>query len=132
MKGEPVTTYCFAGDGEDNVRAILIDLFAGAMMAASIEPHVATVFHADDNPEDTALQQQRRFDTFVSYGREFEQLVKHNARPKQHKNKRLNFITKLTGRTLRDEETRRAYARLIVHLLPRREQLKIAQSGEAP
>lgn len=76
-KGEPVTTYCFAGDGEGDVRAILIDLFRqGYDGGFSIEPHVATVFHADDNPEGTALQQQRRFDTFVSYGREFEQLVK--------------------------------------------------------
>ncbi|NMA41886.1 MAG: sugar phosphate isomerase/epimerase [Oligosphaeraceae bacterium] len=76
-KGTPVPAFCFAGDGEGDVRAILIDLFRNGYDGGfSIEPHVATVFHADDNPEDSVVQRKRRFDTFVSYGKEFEQLVK--------------------------------------------------------
>jgi sugar phosphate isomerase/epimerase len=76
-EGQPVTTYCFAGDGEGDVRAILIDLFKnGYDGGISIEPHVATVFHADDNPEDTDLQIKRKFDTFIEYGRSFEKLCK--------------------------------------------------------
>ena len=74
--GKPVPKFCYAGDGEGDIRAILIDLFRNQYDGGfSIEPHVATVFHADDNPEDTVIQLQRRLDTFIDYGKHFEKLL---------------------------------------------------------
>jgi len=75
--GKPVPKFCYAGDGEGDIRAILIDLFRNQYDGGfSIEPHVATVFHATDNPEDTAVQLQRRLDTFIDYGRHFGKLLR--------------------------------------------------------
>ena len=80
-EGEPVPKFCFAGDGEGDVRAILIDLFCNQYDGGfSIEPHVATVFHAKDNPEDSDIQLQRRLDTFIDYGRRFEKLLQECQR----------------------------------------------------
>jgi hypothetical protein len=33
------------------------------------------VFHADDNPDDSELAAQRKYETYVEYGRRFEKLV---------------------------------------------------------
>ena len=74
--GNPVPKFCYAGDGEGDIRAILIDLFRNQYDGGfSIEPHVATVFHATDNPEDSSVQLQRRLDTFIDYGRRFAKLL---------------------------------------------------------
>jgi sugar phosphate isomerase/epimerase len=75
--GKPLPKFCYAGDGEGDIRAILIDLFSNKYDGGfSIEPHVATVFHADDNPKDDAVQMQRRLDTFIDYGKHFEKLLR--------------------------------------------------------
>jgi len=75
--GNPVPKFCFAGDGEGDIRAILIDLFSNHYDGGfSIEPHVATVFHATDNPDDSDIQLQRRLDTFIDYGKRFEKLLR--------------------------------------------------------
>ncbi len=68
--------FCFAGDGCGDVRAIVIDLLKrGYDGGFSMEPHIATVFHADDNPEDSDVQRKRKLETYVEYGKRFEKLL---------------------------------------------------------
>ena len=71
------TTFKFAGEGNGDIPWILTDLFKrGYDGGFSIEPHVATVFHANDNPEDSELQARRKYETYIDYGRRFEALIR--------------------------------------------------------
>ncbi|MDD3153672.1 MAG: sugar phosphate isomerase/epimerase [Victivallaceae bacterium] len=68
--------FCYAGDGEGDVRAIVLDLLrSGYDGGFSMEPHLATVFHAKDDPADDGTAKQRRFETYVEYCRRFERLL---------------------------------------------------------
>ena len=40
-----------------------------------MEPHVAVVFHDKEDPKDAALLAQKRYDTYIDYGRRFEKLL---------------------------------------------------------
>ncbi len=74
--GTVKNAFCFAGDGCGDVRAIVIDLLKrGYDGGFSMEPHLATVFHADDNRDDNELQRRRKLETYVEYGRRFEKLL---------------------------------------------------------
>lgn len=68
--------YVFAGEGDGSVRKIVADLLkSGYDGGFSIEPHVATVFHEDDDPADPEVKACRMRDTYIEYGRRFEKLV---------------------------------------------------------
>jgi sugar phosphate isomerase/epimerase len=72
----PETRFTFAGEGSGFVQQIVTELLGNGYDGGfSIEPHVATVFHADDNPDDSELAAQRKYETYVEYGRRFEKLV---------------------------------------------------------
>ncbi len=73
----PEIRFTFAGEGSGFVRQIVTDLLkTGYDGGFSIEPHVATVFHADDEQENSELSARRKFETYIKYGRDFEQLLK--------------------------------------------------------
>ncbi len=66
------TTFTHAGDGQGEVRRILTDLFErGYDGGISIEPHLAVVFHEQENSAPEAV----RYRNYVEYGRRVEQLV---------------------------------------------------------
>lgn len=66
--------YTMPGEGQARLRELLAalkrDHYEGGF---AIEPHVATVFHVKDGE---ASDPQQCFDSFVDYGRAFEQLLK--------------------------------------------------------
>ena len=69
--GEP--EYTFAGEGSAHVGAILEDLMrSGYEGMIAIEPHIAKVFHMQDQQPDEA----RAYDLYVDYGRRFEKLLR--------------------------------------------------------
>ncbi|MDD5697787.1 MAG: sugar phosphate isomerase/epimerase [Victivallaceae bacterium] len=73
----PVTRFTFAGEGSGFVRQIVTDLREyGYDGGFSIEPHLATVFHEGDDPGNSDLAARRKYETYVKYGRRFEQLLK--------------------------------------------------------
>ena len=73
----PECRFTFAGEGSGFVRQIVSDLLQNGYDGGfSIEPHVATVFHENDNQGDTRLAAQRKYETYIKYGRDFEQLLK--------------------------------------------------------
>lgn len=64
--------FCFPGEGEGHVRAILADLKAtGYDGGLAIEPHMGQVFH---EPGRTAADPERLRAGFVEYGRRLEKL----------------------------------------------------------
>lgn len=72
----PDMRFTFAGDGSGFVQQIVTDLLKNGYDGGfSIEPHVATVFHDDDNQDDSALAAQRKYQTYIEYGRKFEKLL---------------------------------------------------------
>ena len=74
--GKVKTTYTYAGEGNGDVRWIVTDLIKrGYDGGFSMEPHVAVVFHGNENPEDAALLAKKKYDTYVEYGRRFEKLL---------------------------------------------------------
>jgi len=65
--------YCWPGEGEGDVRAIVKDLLKnGYDGGISMEPHLASVFHdpTAKTPSESAYK------VYVEYGRRFEQLLK--------------------------------------------------------
>lgn len=73
----PETRFTFAGEGSGFVKQICTELKkTGYDGGFSIEPHVATVFHEDEDPEDTELAALRKYETYIKYGRDFEKLLK--------------------------------------------------------
>ena len=74
-KDEAVYTY--PGKGKGDVERILKDLYdTGYDGGISIEPHVATVFHAKSDAGPSAEMEKNRFDSYVRYGRELESMVR--------------------------------------------------------
>lgn len=72
----PDTTFTFAGEGSGFVRQIVTELLENGYDGGfSIEPHVATVFHENDNQEDEDLSARRKYETYIKYGRSFEKLL---------------------------------------------------------
>lgn len=72
----PDVRFTFAGEGSGFVEQIVTDLReSGYDGGFSIEPHVATVFHESDDQDDTSLAARRRYETYIKYGRKFEQLL---------------------------------------------------------
>ncbi len=81
-EGNVQTTFTFAGDGCGDVRPIVKDLLAtGYDGGFSIEPHLAMIFHEHDNQNDDAVKAQRKFETYVEYGRKFEKLLRECGWP---------------------------------------------------
>lgn len=69
---EKKTTFCFPGEGEGDVKAIVSDLLrSGYEGGFSIEPHMGAVYH-DPNSQSGGDQQ---FDTYLEYGRRLARLV---------------------------------------------------------
>lgn len=65
--------FCFPGEGEGAVRAILSELRAsGYDGGISIEPHLGSVFHETGSAQADA---ERRFAIFVEYGKRLAQLA---------------------------------------------------------
>ncbi len=72
----PDTRFTFAGEGSGFVKQIVTELLRNGYDGGfSIEPHVATVFHDNDNQDDSELAARRQYETYVEYGRRFEKLV---------------------------------------------------------
>ncbi len=68
--------YVFAGDGDGAVKKIVADLLqSGYDGGFSIEPHVATVFHENDDATDPEMKARRMQSTYIEYGKRFEKLV---------------------------------------------------------
>ena len=69
--------YTYAGQGQGDVERILKDLYAtGYDGGISIEPHVATVFHAKPEGGQSEELEKNRFESYVRYGREVETMVR--------------------------------------------------------
>ena len=70
-------TYTMPGEGEGDVARILSELVAeGYDGFVSIEPHIAAVFHdEDDVDEDPEAKAKASFESYVEYGRKLEALV---------------------------------------------------------
>lgn len=71
--------YTLPGEGEGQVKRILADLIgSGYDGFISIEPHTAVVFHntGDASGMDPKKKAQEQFDSYVTYGRRLEELVK--------------------------------------------------------
>ena len=72
-KFRPSCQFCYAGDGNGCVRAIVIDLLkTGYDGGFSMEPHIASVFH-EKNPG--ATLEANKYSSYVEYGRRFEKLL---------------------------------------------------------
>lgn len=73
-KTRPACKYSWAGDGNGDVRAILIDLLKNGYDGGfSMEPHVAAVFH--DAAENTTDLEEIKYSSYVEYGRRFEKML---------------------------------------------------------
>ena len=69
--------YTYAGKGHGEVERILKDLHAnGYDGGISIEPHVATVFHAKTDEGQAESLAKKRLESYVRYGREVESMVR--------------------------------------------------------
>ena len=74
----PETKFTFAGEGSGFVPQIVADLLKNGYDGGfSIEPHVATVFHDDDDQQNTELSATRKYETYIKYGHGFEQLLEN-------------------------------------------------------
>lgn len=74
----PEPCYTFAGDGAGDVRAIVRDLCrTGYDGGFSIEPHIASVFHAADPSQ---APENVRFASYIEYGRRFEAMLREILR----------------------------------------------------
>ena len=68
--------FTYAGEGHGFIPEILTDLFKhGYDGGFSMEPHIQSVFHEGDDTSDEELKMQRKFETYIEYGRRFESLV---------------------------------------------------------
>lgn len=66
--------FCYPGEGEGQVRAILADLHAsGYQGGVSIEPHLGAVFHEANRAQADA---ERRFAIFVEYGKRLQSIAR--------------------------------------------------------
>lgn len=75
--GDP--EYTFAGEGQGFTREIVSDLLENEYDGfIVIEPHIAKVFHADNDNADPL----RAYDLYVEYGQRFEKLINECAQTK--------------------------------------------------
>lgn len=73
---ESETIYTYAGEGDACVKEIITDLLkSGYDGCFSIEPHIATVFHAKEEAEDAEQQAKYQYDSYIKYGKSFEELM---------------------------------------------------------
>ena len=65
------------GEGNGQVIEILTDLIENKYKGfISIEPHIASVFHEEDNNEgDQNIKDKEQFDTYVKYGKKLEEMI---------------------------------------------------------
>ena len=72
-EGAGKVTYTMPGEGEGDVKRIVKDVLDnGYDGGISMEPHIAAVYH----DESVVSPEQKKFDTYVEYGRRFEALVR--------------------------------------------------------
>ena len=72
----PECRFTFAGEGSGFVHQIVKDLLKNGYDGGfSIEPHVATVFHEEDDQENKELTAKRKYETYIKYGKAFEKLL---------------------------------------------------------
>ena len=80
----PEVRYTFPGEGSGFVRQIVRELLENGYDGGfSIEPHVAAVFHEEDNQDDKELAALRKYEAYIKYGRDFEKLVAECRQPKE-------------------------------------------------
>ena len=69
--------FTYAGEGHGDVERILKDLYArGYDGGISIEPHVASVFHAKEGEDQAEAMKKHRYDSYIRYGRGLESMVR--------------------------------------------------------
>lgn len=74
--GTVKTEFQYAGEGNGDIPWILTDLLKrGYDGGFSMEPHVAAVFHDNEDKSDPVLLEKRKYETYVDYGRRFEKLL---------------------------------------------------------
>ena len=69
--------FTMPGEGNGQVKEILTDLIDNKYKGfISIEPHIASVFHEEDNNEgDQNIKDKEQFDTYVKYGKKLEEMI---------------------------------------------------------
>ena len=73
-KTRPDCKYCWAGDGNGDVRAIIYDLLRNGYDGGfSMEPHVAAVFH--DAAGSGSSMDDVKYSSYIEYGRRFEKML---------------------------------------------------------
>ena len=74
--GSVKQVYCWAGDGQGDVERIVTDLIRrGYDGGFSMEPHVASVFHAQSKSDDPEALKKIMYSSYIEYGRRFEKLL---------------------------------------------------------
>ena len=74
-------TFTMPGEGDGKVEEILSDLkktnYEGFI---SIEPHIASVFHEEDNEDiDQETKEKNQTDTYIEYGKKLEEIISNIA-----------------------------------------------------
>ena len=74
-------TFTMPGEGDGKVKEILSDLkktnYEGFI---SIEPHIASVFHEEDNEDiDQDNKEKNQLDTYIEYGKKLEEIISNIA-----------------------------------------------------
>lgn len=74
-------TFTMPGEGDGKVEEILSDLkktnYEGFI---SIEPHIASVFHEEDNEDiDQETKEKNQLDTYIEYGKKLEEIISNIA-----------------------------------------------------
>ena len=74
-------TFTMPGEGDGKVEEILSDLkktnYEGFI---SIEPHIASVFHEEDNEDiDQDTKEKNQLDTYIEYGKKLEEIISNIA-----------------------------------------------------
>lgn len=74
-------TFTMPGEGDGKVKEILSDLkktnYEGFI---SIEPHIASVFHEEDNEDiDQETKEKNQLDTYIEYGKKLEEIISNIA-----------------------------------------------------
>lgn len=74
--GKVKTVFTYAGEGNGDIPWIVTDLLKrGYDGGFSMEPHVAVVFHDNEDSGDKELLAQKKYQTYIDYGRRFEKLL---------------------------------------------------------
>ena len=68
--------YCFPGDGEGDVKAIVLDLLRrGYDGGFCMEPHMVMMPGKELGEEEKKVFAEKRYRTYVTYARRFEKLL---------------------------------------------------------